>query len=75
VVASLWALFVGVLCVGTHRVEAWRALTVLLVSAVVTGLTAWRYERRAGGITGDFLGATEQICELVGLAVMAWGRA
>jgi adenosylcobinamide-GDP ribazoletransferase len=75
VVASFWALLIGALCVGMHRVEAWRALAVLLLAAVVMALTAWRYEKRAGGITGDFLGATEQICELVGLAVMAWGRA
>jgi adenosylcobinamide-GDP ribazoletransferase len=75
VVASVWALLIGALCVSAHRVEAWRALAVLLAAAVVTVLTAWRYEKRAGGITGDFLGATEQICELVGLVVMAWGRA
>jgi cobalamin synthase len=35
-------------------------------------VTAWRYAQRLGGITGDFLGATEQLCELVVLGVLAW---
>ena len=32
-----------------------------------------KYHRRAGGITGDFLGATEQLGELAALAVLAYG--
>jgi adenosylcobinamide-GDP ribazoletransferase len=39
---------------------------------VVTVLTGWRYRRRAGGITGDFLGATEQLGEIAALAMLAW---
>jgi adenosylcobinamide-GDP ribazoletransferase len=48
--------------------------------ALASGLTggslvlAWLFHRRAGGITGDFLGAAEQVCEVTTLAalVVAW---
>ena len=47
------------------------ALTTFL--AAITALVAgYRFHRRAGGVTGDFLGATEQLCEcavLVGLGL------
>jgi adenosylcobinamide-GDP ribazoletransferase len=50
-----------------------RLAWVLAVSAVVTVVTGWLYVRRLGGITGDFLGATEQLCELAALGVLGWG--
>lgn len=34
-------------------------------------LCAWRFRRRAGGITGDFLGATEQVAECAVLLALA----
>jgi adenosylcobinamide-GDP ribazoletransferase len=71
-VGSVWPLLFGVALVVFHRVEAWRVAGVLLAAAGVGIVTAWRYKARAGGVTGDFLGATEQLCELAGLAVMAW---
>ncbi len=61
--------------VVTSRVETWRVAGVLVAAAGITAVTAWRYKVRAGGVTGDFLGATEQLCEIAGLAVMAWGAA
>jgi adenosylcobinamide-GDP ribazoletransferase len=72
-IASFWALLAGALLVAAHRITMARAGVVLLATVVVAIVTAWRYEKRAGGVTGDFLGATEQLCELAGLAVMAWG--
>lgn len=33
--------------------------------ALATALCGWRFKARAGGVTGDFLGATEQINEIV----------
>ena len=45
---------------------------MLVVLAAVTLLTAWRYWRRLGGVTGDFLGATEQLSEIAALAVLVW---
>jgi adenosylcobinamide-GDP ribazoletransferase len=46
-------------------------LVSLLVSVIVAVLCGWRFHARAGGITGDFLGATQQVTDaliLVGLA-------
>jgi adenosylcobinamide-GDP ribazoletransferase len=51
-----------------------RIAALVLSMAAVTLVTGWRYKVRAGGITGDFLGATEQLGELVALAVMVWPK-
>jgi adenosylcobinamide-GDP ribazoletransferase len=63
--ASAWAIERGVLSVA--RADAVGA-AVITISAV----SGWRYHRRVGGITGDFLGATEQLGEIAALAVLAW---
>jgi adenosylcobinamide-GDP ribazoletransferase len=48
----------------------WAQLSWVRLAAGVVGLAlttvwlAWRFVRRAGGVTGDFLGATQQIGEL-----------
>jgi adenosylcobinamide-GDP ribazoletransferase len=60
--AMTWHLHLAV-----QRIEG-----LFVAVTVVTAITAWRYARRLGGITGDFLGATEQLCELVAFAVLAW---
>ncbi|MGH7434063.1 MAG: adenosylcobinamide-GDP ribazoletransferase [Polyangiaceae bacterium] len=71
-VATLWtALTLGALA-ATRSIALERAAIAVGVAALVTLLTAWRYQTRAGGITGDFLGATEQLCEIAILATMAW---
>jgi len=44
------------------------ALVVSLVLAVVCG---WRFHVRAGGITGDFLGATQQLTDAAILVALA----
>lgn len=44
----------------------------ILAGTVVTGLVlAHRFHRRVGGVTGDFLGATEQVHEMLVLLVFA----
>jgi cobalamin synthase len=39
----------------------------------VTSILAWRFHVRAGGLTGDFLGTTEQLVEVFALVALAWG--
>lgn len=39
-------------------------LALLLAGAVVTAYLGWRFAQRLGGMTGDCLGATQQLCEL-----------
>jgi adenosylcobinamide-GDP ribazoletransferase len=72
VVASAWLALVSVGLVRAGYFSAERALVLVALLAIVTTLTGWRYWVRARGLTGDFLGATEQLCELAGLAVLAW---
>jgi adenosylcobinamide-GDP ribazoletransferase len=69
---TAWALAVAFALASTRHVNAGRAAGVFAAVAVVALVTGWRYARRAGGITGDFLGATEQLCELSALGVLAW---
>jgi len=72
VVASAWLILLSVALVHIGYFTAERALTLAAVLTIVTMVTGWRYWVRARGITGDFLGATEQVGELAALAVLAW---
>ncbi len=49
-------------------------LSLVIVLAVVGAVSGWRYRVRAGGICGDFLGATQQLGVIAVLAVLtvAW---
>ena len=71
-VASAWFLLVAAIFVSTGHCSAQRLGAVVAALAAVTGLSGWRYWVRVRGITGDFLGATEQLCELAALAGLAW---
>jgi adenosylcobinamide-GDP ribazoletransferase len=71
-VASAWFALAATALVFTGHVTAPRASVLAMALAVVTVLTGWRYWVRVRGITGDFLGATEQLCELAAFAVLAW---
>ncbi|MEM9071152.1 MAG: adenosylcobinamide-GDP ribazoletransferase [Myxococcota bacterium] len=64
VVASLWC---GLLLLLVPA-SAW---TIVMVLAVATVICGWRFRARTGGITGDFLGAMEQIGEVLVLLVLA----
>ncbi len=71
-VASLWFAAALAIAHATERLESSR-LAVLAVALFVLGiLSGFQYRRRAGGVTGDFLGATEQLGEIAALAVLAW---
>jgi adenosylcobinamide-GDP ribazoletransferase len=74
-VAALWAavLLGGLFVAGILTIVSIGALVVAMT--LVGALTGWRYRRRVGGITGDFLGATEQLCELAALVVLAYSGA
>jgi adenosylcobinamide-GDP ribazoletransferase len=74
-VATAWAVAAGLVAMMAGRFGALRVVAMFAAMAVVTLVSAWRYVRRVGGVTGDFLGATEQLCELVGYAALAWGVA
>ena len=45
------------------------------VMAVVYGACYWRFKARVGGITGDFLGAAQQLSECAILMGLAWSSA
>jgi adenosylcobinamide-GDP ribazoletransferase len=71
-VATGWFVLAGAIAVEEHVVTVGRLAVLAVVLAATTLATGWQYVRRAGGVTGDFLGATEQLCELLGYAVLAW---
>jgi adenosylcobinamide-GDP ribazoletransferase len=73
VVATLWAVAAGVVLIAMGHFDVRRVVVLFAVVLVTTFLSGWRYARRLGGVTGDFLGATEQLCELAAYAVLAWG--
>ena len=52
----------------------WRAVAVLAVAALFTGASALFYRRRLGGVTGDCLGATNQLTDFSILLCGAWTR-
>ena len=73
IVATLWALAAAAAIVLAGRLTPARAVAMVGAMAVVVIVSGIRYAQRLGGFTGDFLGATEQLCELAGYAALAWG--
>lgn len=71
-VATTWALLAIAFGVrfGLSLGAVAAAVLAMLVATIVCGA---RFRVRAGGITGDFLGATEQVCECVFLLALAIG--
>jgi len=49
----------------------WHALPPLIAAIVVTAAAGWYFDRRIGGITGDALGAANQIVEVCVYLVLA----
>lgn len=54
----------GVVLAG-DAINATDALAAVAGMALATALCGWRFRARAGGLTGDFLGASEQVNEIV----------
>ncbi|MDF2697507.1 MAG: Cobalamin synthase [Labilithrix sp.] len=73
-VAGIYPLALAAALAWTGAVSWSRLLAAGLLCLAVGATTEWRYRRRVGGITGDFLGATEQLCEVAILAALVWGR-
>lgn len=74
-VATLWLALTCAVSLRLALVTPERTLSLVVVLAAVALFSAFRYVRRVGGITGDFLGATEQLGEMAALSVLAWGAA
>jgi adenosylcobinamide-GDP ribazoletransferase len=70
--ATCWLAAATTLLLVFRVLGAPRAIAFAATLGSVTLVTAWQYARRLGGVTGDFLGATEQLCELAGYTVLAW---
>jgi adenosylcobinamide-GDP ribazoletransferase len=68
VAASASAAVVVYRFAGVERIAVMGA-----VLALTAALAGKYFAVRVGGFTGDLLGATEQIGELAGLSVLAWG--
>lgn len=73
--ATAWFFLLATAMATAKLVSPARVVVLIAVLMVVTLVSGYRYARRLGGVTGDFLGATEQLCELAGFAVLAWGAA
>lgn len=73
-VGSAYPLALAAALASTGAVPSLRLLAAALSCFVIGALTEWRYRKRVGGITGDFLGTTEQLCEIAVLAALAWRR-
>lgn len=72
IVATAWFAGLAVVLVAIERCSAARCGVLAATLAGVTLLSGYRYWVRVRGVTGDFLGATEQLGELAALAVLAW---
>ncbi len=74
-VATAWPAGLLWLAVQRQWLGASAALVVAAASAAAAALLGARFKARAGGITGDFLGATQQVVECVAcVALAALGR-
>ncbi len=57
-----------------RRLRSEEFLGMAVAAFVLTAVCAWRFRKRAGGITGDFLGATQQVVECGLLLALALVR-
>jgi adenosylcobinamide-GDP ribazoletransferase len=73
VVATLSAVGLVVAATSAQVLPVATAGAVLLAPAALAAVCAWRFHVRAGGITGDFLGATQQVGVSATLAALAGG--
>jgi adenosylcobinamide-GDP ribazoletransferase len=72
--ATAWSglpLAAGVWCGILHPLEA---VAGVVAVAAATAYLGWRFRCRVGGLTGDFLGAVEQVSEIAFLLAVAVAR-
>ncbi len=76
VLASVWPVLVMVATFLVGPLGFRQALVLVVTAAAVGFVTGWRYRARVGGITGDFLGATQQVgvCALLMAFAATAGR-
>jgi adenosylcobinamide-GDP ribazoletransferase len=72
-VATGLMLSMMVALVGIGLLAPVTAALALASVAFTAALAGWRFHRRAGGITGDFLGATQQLSEIALLLILLAG--
>ena len=70
--ACAWFVVAASIAIACGWTSLARTIAIAAAIAIVVAVTGWRYSKRLGGLTGDFLGATEQLCEMAGFAVLAW---
>jgi adenosylcobinamide-GDP ribazoletransferase len=75
IVATAWSVAIAGVLVAEKRLAIARIAAALACVTAVGLVTSVRYMKRLGGVTGDFLGATEQLGEMAVLAALAWGAA
>jgi adenosylcobinamide-GDP ribazoletransferase len=73
VVATCWVAVLLAALIAASRITIAASAALLVSAALVAVVTGWRYRRRVGGITGDFLGATEQVAEIAALVALSYG--
>ena len=55
----------GAVVLAEIAIDATAAFAAFAAMALATAFCGWRFRARAGGVTGDFLGAAEQVNEIV----------
>jgi adenosylcobinamide-GDP ribazoletransferase len=71
VIASTFAVIAAGLLVLGKLLPVQGVLVSLLLAVIVAVVCGWRFHARAGGITGDFLGASQQLTDAAILVVLA----
>jgi adenosylcobinamide-GDP ribazoletransferase len=71
-VATLWVLLVLGGTLAFHQLSPSQVAGIAAAGAIVTAACARYYRARLGGVTGDLLGAAEQISECAMLFATAW---
>jgi adenosylcobinamide-GDP ribazoletransferase len=70
IVATAWTMVVVGALVAAGYVTGASAMACVAVALLAGLVCAWRFHRRLGGVTGDFLGATQQIAEAAVLTTL-----
>lgn len=69
--ASLFPLAALVAAVRLGALTAPQAMWMVAAALATAAWLGWRFLRRVGGVTGDFLGATQQLCSLAAQLALA----
>ena len=70
VVVCVFGMVISLGALQMQWVNTVNVLSMWLAVIVVTAVLGWRFHRRVGGLTGDFLGTTQQITELAILLML-----